>query len=231
MAKAEEENITNPPTRRGFLKGASAVAAIPLIATMPIEATAAAVPQGDWCPPDVEGKYFCLLEERSARPLSFILRDGSFRDASESELAGFLLENPYFCDQVSPGLLRRILPDHDGEFFALLYERCELRRAGWNHETHQRRPEAVEALAENLRSICEAPTITDAGCAMKLRLLMEDAWGYAPELSAVQQRQLLWAAIAWLQQGLNGRQSMQVRDLDRAKLTEALKGYAQEVQS
>jgi len=83
---------------------------------------------------------------------------------------------------------------------------------------------------ENLRQICETSAVTDAGVIAKLHLLMDATWDHGPRLSAVEQRQLLLAAITWLNHPRirDDRVPMEVRALDTKELADALCSYVQE---
>jgi hypothetical protein len=113
------------------------------------------------------------------------------------------------------------LPDEDGELFALLAERRSIKRQDES---------APAEREENLRQICEAPAVTDAGVIAKLHLLMDATLDHGPRLSAIEQRQLLLAAITWLNHPRirDDRVPMEVRALDTKELADALCSYAQE---
>lgn len=114
-----------------------------------------------------------MREEQSEMPMTVYFADGAWRPATEAELAENLRRRPWHTEFVAPAVLRRILAEEDGEFFALLAERRAINRnafdtstADWTlTETGRRNLDA------NLRAICETPVVTDAGAAMRLDLL------------------------------------------------------------
>lgn len=206
-------------TRRDAIKGAARVA----LATGALAATSGAVLGGTEAPPivpkpilppDAKGVYFSLVA-KDERELTFLLKGGIFRDATDEELRAYYERNPFWVEHGKPTELRELFADSDGEVFALFAERHQLGAA-----------QDKEGLATNRQAICETPAVTDAGVSMKLGLLLDATWGHGSEkLSPVQQRQLLWNALAWLYHTQMNDEPLVVRPLDREKLADGLKGY------
>jgi hypothetical protein len=169
-------------------------------------------------PKQITDTWFSYLDEDAEMPISMRLADGTYRRGTEGELADHLRYRPSDYKHVAPAVLRRLMPDEDGELFALFVERRLIER---------RDKGSAADLEENLRRICETPAVTDAGVVAKLRLLFDSSYDHGPRLSPVQQRQLSWAAIAWLYHpGLkDDRVPMELRALDTRQLGDELRSY------
>jgi hypothetical protein len=169
----------------------------------------------DGDPKEITTVWISYLDEDAEMPLSVAHADGAYRRGTDDELAHHLRYHPFNYEHTAPAVLRRILPDQDGELFALFAERRMI----------QRREGTRAELQENLRQICEAPAITDAGVVQKLRLLVDATYRHGSSVSAVQQRQLLWAALAWLYHPQDDRLPMEVRALDTKELGTSLRAF------
>ena len=142
-------------TRREAIKGAAgaalatgAIAVTPGVVLGGSPSPAPALPK---IPADAEGVCFSLVAEER-RELTFLLKGGIFRDATDEELTDHDSRNPFRTEWGKPVELREFFTENDGELFALFAERHQHRAAQDN-----------EGRAANLQAICETPAITDAG--------------------------------------------------------------------
>jgi hypothetical protein len=129
------------------------------------------------------------------------------------------MERPYNTTDVDPEVLRRVLPDHDGEFFALLAEREQLLRSYHDPETGGYKPGYMEADEELLDRICLCPVVTDIGAAMRLEMISDSFRPRRENMTPVRQRMLLQGAWRWLVARIMDRSGrMETRAVDIAEV-------------